>query len=217
MKKSISLKILKSFGMIGVIFYFIHVFLGQFLWKEYNPITTDISSLTAVGAPNAELLGIFTLIFGICLVIFAIAMVIESVNENYSSITKLGFIFLLAMTIISLIGFALFPLSPDKTTLNFQNTMHIIIAGITALFSVIFLFLLGIGFLKKEKLIRLGEITLIVAILMVIFGVLNPISIALDLNILGLAERGVIFSLEAFIFFLSFVYTFNLKYFLSNN
>jgi len=210
------LKILKSFGMVAVVFYFIHVFLGQLLWSEYNPITTDISSLTAVGAPNAGLIGIFTVIYGICLVIFAIAMVIESFNEKYNSITKLGFIFFLSMAIISLIGFGLFPLSPDKTALNFQNMMHILITGITVLFTIIFLFLLGIGFLKKEKFKKLGKISLGVAILIIIFGILNPISMALGLNILGLTERLVIFTLELFIFFLSFIYTFNIRYFLKN-
>ncbi len=49
-------------GMIGVIFYLLHTLLGQLLWPDYNPITTDISSLTAVGAPNRTLLLIFTTI-----------------------------------------------------------------------------------------------------------------------------------------------------------
>ncbi|WP_211272913.1 DUF998 domain-containing protein [Methanobrevibacter arboriphilus] len=203
--------------MVSVIFYFIHVFLGQALWKEYNPITTDISSLTAVGSPNAELIGIFTLIYGICAVIFAIGIVRESFNKKYSHITKLGFIFLLAMTIISLIGYALFPLSPDKAALNFQNIMHIIITGITVLLTILFLFFIGIGFIKKEKFIKLGKISIITAILIIIFGTLNPISVALDLNILGLTERLVVFTLEIFIFFLSFIYTFNIESFLSKN
>lgn len=30
-------------GMIGVIFYLLHTLLGQLLWPDYNPITTDIS------------------------------------------------------------------------------------------------------------------------------------------------------------------------------
>lgn len=89
------INVLKSAGMIGVIFYFIHVFLGQILWKEYNPITTDMNTLTAVGSPNTELLGIFTIIYEILVVIFALFMVIESFNKNYNFIAKLGFIFLL--------------------------------------------------------------------------------------------------------------------------
>ncbi len=203
--------------MISVIFYFIHVFLGQALWKSYNPITTDISTLTAIGSPNAEIIGIFTLIYGICAVIFAIGLVIESFNKKYNIITKLGFIFLLAMTIVSFIGYTLFPLNPSQTVSSFQNMMHIIITGMTVLLTILFLFFIGIGFIKKEKFKKLGKISLIVAILVILFGMLNPINLALGLNILGLTERLVIFTLEIFIFFLSAVYTFDISYFLSIN
>lgn len=42
--------------MIGALAYFIHTILGNILWKEYNPITTDISSLTATGSPMPQYL-----------------------------------------------------------------------------------------------------------------------------------------------------------------
>lgn len=201
-------RILSSLGMIGVIFYFGHVFLGQVLDKSYNPITTDISSLTAVGAPNSELLTIFATIYGICLIIFAIYMFSKSFRE-YHKITTFGYGFLLIMAILSSIGFYFFPLASDKTILNFQNTMHIAITGITVLLTILYLSLVSYGYLKKEKLRNIGIISLIAIILILIFGVLNPISISLSLNILGLTERAVIFTLEGYIFFLSFVYTFD--------
>ena len=67
-------KYLMPLGMIGVIFYFIHIIVGQILWSSYNPITTDISTLTANGSPNAGLLSIFTTIYGICMILFVIAL-----------------------------------------------------------------------------------------------------------------------------------------------
>jgi len=201
-------RILSSLGMVAVIFYLIHVFLGQILDKAYNPITTDISSLTAVGAPNSELLTIFTTIYGICLAIFAVYMFSKSFKE-YHKVTTIGYGFLLMMAILSLVGFYFFPLTTDKTVLNFQNTMHIAITGITVLLTILYLSLVSYGYLKKEKLKNIGIISLIAIILILLFGVLNPISIALSLNILGLTERAVIFSLEAYIFFLSFIYTFD--------
>lgn len=50
-------------GMIGVVAYLLHTILGRILWPEYNPITTDISSLTAIGAPNRDFLMIFSAIY----------------------------------------------------------------------------------------------------------------------------------------------------------
>jgi len=201
-------RILSSLGMIVAIFYFIHVFLGQILDKTHNPITTDISSLTAVGAPNSELLTIFTTIYGTCLIIFAIYMFSKSFNE-YHKITTIGYGFLLIMAILSTIGFYFFPLASDKTALNFQNTMHIAITGITVLLTILYLSLVSYGYLKKDKLRSIGIVSLIAIILILIFGVVNPISIALSLNILGLTERTVIFTLQAYIFSLSFIYTFD--------
>ena len=89
-------------GMISVLLYFTHVFLGQMLWKEYNPITTDISSLTAEGAPYANLLRVFTLFYGICFVLFAVGLVIKSFKK-YHLITKIGYIIFLLMAIVSVI------------------------------------------------------------------------------------------------------------------
>ena len=200
------------FGMIAAIFYFIHVFLGQILWKEYNPITTDISTLTAVGSPNTELLSIFTIIYGIFLIIFSIGMVIKSSREN-TNLAKMGFLLLLITSIISLIGFSFFPLSADRTVVDFQNLMHIIFTGIVVILTIIYQFSLAFGFLK-DKFKLLGMISLVVAILIVLFGFLNPLSLGLGLNILGLTERLVIFTIVTFIFFLSMVYTFDLELFL---
>lgn len=203
-------KYLIPMGMISVISYFIHIFLGQALWRTYNPITTDISSLTANGAPNAELLGIFTLIYGILFFLFTLGM-LDTAFQKYYKITKIGFLIFAIMGFVSLIGYALFPLSSDKLAMNFQNIMHILITAIVIITTILSLYLIGYGYLNKEKLKKLGKITLATATLIIVFGFLNPIAMGLQLNILGLTERLVIFTLLIFTFFLSFIYTFNIK------
>lgn len=197
-------------GMISAVAYFAHVFVGQALWKEYNPITTDISSLTAVGAPNADLLRPFGIIYGVCFLLFVIGMAIKAFKE-YHTITKIGYVIFLAMAITTIVGYNLFPLTGDKTVMNFQNMMHIIVT-VVVVFTTIFSFLfIAFGYLKKEKFRPLGIICLLTAVLITVFGVLNPIGMSMKLNILGLTERLAIFTLQAFVFFLSFVYTFNIK------
>ncbi|MDR2967752.1 MAG: DUF998 domain-containing protein [Methanobacteriaceae archaeon] len=207
-------KYLLPLGMICVISYLIHLFLGQFLQKEYNPITTDISSLTATGAPNAELLGIFTLIYGICFFLFCLGM-LDIAFEKYHKITKIGFLIFMIMSFTSLIGYFLFPLSSDKLAMNFQNIMHYVITGFVTSTTIASLYFIGYGYLKKEKLKKLGKITIATASLIIFFGFLNPIAMSLQLNILGFTERLVIFTLLIFTFCLSFIYSFNLKPFLT--
>ena len=68
---------------------------------------------------------------------------------------------------------------------------------------------LAYGYLKEEKL-KIGKFILIMAIIITVAGLTNPIGIAMGLNILGLTERLVIYPLQVLIFTLSYYYTFNL-------
>jgi hypothetical protein len=200
-------KIFMSLGMVGVLIYITHTTLGRILWKEYNPITMDISSLTAEGAPNAQLLRILTVFYGICMILFIMALIKKSFSE-YHSLLKAGYIVLLIMQITSVFGYNLFPISGDKTEMNFQNMMHIIVTVIVVFTTIASSFLIAFGYLKQEKMKGLGKFALVMAILITVFGVLNPISMSLKLNILGLIERLVIYTIQTFMFTLSYYYTF---------
>lgn len=194
-------------GMIGAILYLSHTILGNILWKEYNPFTTDISSLTADGAPHADFLRIIVFLYSICMIFFVIALINKSFRL-YHSLLKTGFIILLIMQLTSMIGYSLFPLSGDKTEMNFQNTMHIVVTVIVVFTTIASAFLIAFGYLKQEKMKLLGKITFLIAVLITVFGALNPISIGLNLNILGLTERLVIYTIQIFMCILSYYYVF---------
>ncbi len=200
-------KYLMPLGMVGVLFYFAHTILGNILWKEYNPITTDISSLTADGAPNAQMLKILSFIYGICMVLMVMALIIKSFRQ-YHSMLRIGYIILIIMQLTSLFGYSLFPLTGDKTEMNFQNTMHIIVTVVVVFTTIASSFLIALGYLKQERMKNLGKLTLVMAVLITIFGMFNPISMNLKLNILGLTERLVIYSIQILMFILSYYYTF---------
>lgn len=203
-------KYLMPLGMVGVLFYLAHTIIGRILWTDYNPITTDISSLTADGTPNAHLLKIFTFIYGICMLLFVIALIKKSFSQ-YHSLLKTGYIILMIMQLTSMFGYSLFPLSGDKTEMNFQNMMHIIVTVFVVFTTIASSFLISFGYLKQEKMKVLGKFTLVMSILITIFGALNPISMSLQLNILGLTERLVVYTIQILMFILSYYYTFKEK------
>lgn len=207
MKMRLKTKFGFSLGMISAIVYMAHVFIGQMLWPEYNPITTDISSLTANGAPNSEILHILTFIYGICFILFVICLLIYSI-KNHHKVTTTGYVLMFIMALITNIGYYLFPLTGDKTEMNFQNMMHIVVTVLVVFTTIGSLFVLAYGFLKKEKNKKLGRVCLVFGILIFVFGAMNPISMANNLNILGLTERLVIFTLQGYVFLWSFLYTF---------
>jgi hypothetical protein len=200
-------KFLMPSGMVGVLFYLAHTITGRLLWPEYDPITMDISSLTAVGAPNAESVKRLTFVYGICMLLFAFAMIKKSFSQ-YHSLLKTGSVVFMIMQLTSIVGYGLFPLTGDKTEMNFQNRMHVIVTAVVVITTIASAFLLAFGYLKQEKMKGLGKFTLPLAVLITLIGALTPISMGLQLNILGLTERLTIYSLQLLIFALSFFYTF---------
>ncbi len=195
-------RVFMSLGLIGALFYIVHTILGQILWKAYNPITTDISSLTADGAPNRNILSIFCNIYSVCMILF-----LKKAFNEYNLKCKMGYILLMIMQLTSTFGYSLFPLSDDKTVMNFQNTMHITVTIIVVFTTIASSFLIAFGYLKQKNTEHLGKISLIMAILITIFGAVVPISMSLKMNILGLAERLEIYTIQIFMIILSYNYT----------
>lgn len=199
-------RFLMPLGMVGVIFYLAHTILGNILWSEYNPITMDISSLTADGAPNQSILRVFTMIYGICMVLFILGMIIKS-DRKYHLGTRTGYVVLLGMEVISLFGYTAFPLIGDNTVMNFQNMMHMAVKVVVVVTTIVSGFTLAYGYLVQEKIKNLGKFILIMAIIITLCGMINLISMVIGLNILELTEILVIYSLHTLIFVLSFYYT----------
>lgn len=195
-------------GMIGIIVYLTHTLLGKLLWNEYNPITTDISSLTAVGAPNRELLSILTYIYGILMILFIVGLLIKSFRKYHWGL-KIGYIIMIIMQIVSFVGYSLFPLSGDETVIKSQDIIHIIITVVVVLTTVMSGYFLAFGYLKQEKKRWLGKFILIMAIIITIVGMANPICMIMEFNILGLTERIVVYSLQLMLFVISAYYTFS--------
>ena len=195
------------FGMAGVVFYLIHTGLGRILWPEYNPVTMDISSLTAQNAPNADLLRVFTTIYGICMLVFVAGMIAKAFRQ-YNRAVRAGYLILIAMELVSVFGYALFPLTGDKTVMTFQNMMHIVVTVIVVFTTIASGFFLAAGYRKEAGTRKLGNFLLVMAILITVAGMSNPIGMGAGLNILGLTERLVIYSVQLMIFVLSAYYTF---------
>jgi len=195
-------------GMIGILFYLSHTLLGRILWTEYNPVTMDISSLTAEGAPNAGLMRALTTVYGLCMIVFSIGMVAMAFRK-FGTLVRAGSITLLVMEVVSMFGYMLFPLSGDKTVLTFGNLMHIIVTAVVVLTTIACGFLLAAGFMKREKRTGLGRFTLVMAILITLTGVTTPIGMGSGWNILGVTERLSIYSLQTMLFVLSAYFTFS--------
>jgi hypothetical protein len=196
--------------MIGILFYLAHTLLGRILWAEYNPVTMDISSLTADGAPNAGLLRALTTIYGLSMIAFSIGMVMTAFRRH-GALVRAGYITLLVMEVVSMFGYMLFPLSGDKVVMTFNNMMHIAVTGVVVLTTIACGFLLAVGYLKHEKMRSLGVFALVMAVLITLTGMTTPIGMGAGWNLLGVTERLSIYSVQTMLFVLSARYTFSGK------
>lgn len=200
-------RVMIASGMLGVILYVSHTILGQMLWPMYDPITMDISSLTAEGAPHATLLRLMCDVYAWTMFAMVRTLMVQAKREKQNALF-MGFSVLMGMQMASYFGYSLFPLEGDKTQMTFQNQMHIVVTIIVVFSTMLAIFLIAYGFHKSSH-VKLRNISFVFAILVTLLGALNPIVMAQGLNVLGLTERLVIFTIMVYLFGLS--YNFSVK------
>lgn len=194
----------RPLGMLAAVVYVAHTILGAALWPAYDSVTTDISSLTAVGAPNRGLLLVLTTVYGLAAVAFGAGMV----RVRWHSVTvRAGWILFTAMQTVSLVGYALFPLSGDKSEATFTNVLHLVTTGIVVATTIASAFTLAVGYLRQDGTRRLGWFVAVMAVVITTAGASNPICLAQGLDVLGLTERAVIYALQVLMAGLSAAYT----------
>ena len=66
------IKIMSLFGIFAVIFYFLHVIIGNIFYEGYNPLAQAVSDLTAANSPSRNAAQVFAFIYGIFSVLFSI-------------------------------------------------------------------------------------------------------------------------------------------------
>lgn len=198
------LKFSIALGMLSSVAFFTMVILGQALWVGYNPISTVISELTADGSPNAILMRIISNISYISLILFAAGMCVISFMRYRFSL-RFGYVSLLLMALISIVGFGVFPLTIERT-FSVQNAIHIIITAGIICITIIAGFSISYGYLKYDRLRKLGRISLVLTILFTIFNIMLLFHMLQQSSFTGLVQRLGIFTFYIYIFILSCVY-----------
>lgn len=190
-------------GAISALIYIVHVIMGGILWDGYSHVRQTISELTGNGAPDAEMLRIFTIGYGILAVIFSVIVYVLFRKHQVNRIAQFGAILLLVMHTASLVGYGLFPLEQGGEVLTFGNFMHLAITAIVVITTVGALFAIGYGLWLTKNFRAIGLFTLSCAIVIVLAGVATPIVLNNEMPYAGLVERLIIFTLQLWTFVLS--------------
>jgi len=187
------------FGVIGVIFYFLHVILGSLFYEGYNPMAQAISDLTASNSPSKNIASLFSIHYGIFTVLFS-ACFFRYFKQKINNFITFGSIIFCLMTLVSFLGYTFFPLSESGYAGTFQDKMHIIVTILVVIFTVISLILYSIGFLKAKEYKNIGIISICTFVLLLTGVMLLNI---LPKEYFGIAERINVYSIVIFIGILS--------------
>jgi len=198
-KKYKMMKYFSLFGIIGAIFYFMHIIFGRIIYVDYNPFAQAISDLTAINSPSRDIALIFSFLYGVFTTIFSFTFFVYFKGKINKIITFGSFIFCV-MTIISFLGYTFFPLSEAGYAGTFQDIMHMVVTVLVVFTTSISIILFGIGFIKTNNYKYLGIISLCTFVLLMAGAMLINV---LSENYFGIAQRINAYSVVIYIGLLS--------------
>jgi hypothetical membrane protein len=195
--------VLSLCGIAGAAFYALHVVLGGLLWQGYSHLTQTISELTGSGAPNAELLRVFTTIYGVLMIVFSVTMLMNFAALKVNRLAVTGAVLVIIMETVSLAGYGLFPLDQSENVNSFQNMMHIVVTAVVVLCTIGSGYFTGTGLLKTRGMKGMGIFVIVCSVIITVFGAFTPIAMVNNLPFAGLTERINIFTLQIWLSVLS--------------
>jgi hypothetical membrane protein len=189
--KNKMIKLIPLLGIFSVIFYFLHVILGEIFYEGYNPLAQAVSDLTASNSPSKNIARLFSMLYGICAVTFSIGFFAYLKNKINRVVTVSSFIFCI-MNTISFFGYTFFPLSESGYAGTFQDKMHMLVTVLVVLLTIVSLVLFSIGFFRAKGHKWLGIISICTLLILMAGAMLINI---MPKEYFGIAERVNVYSI----------------------
>ena len=193
-------KLINYLGLLGVISFLSYLcatIFSPLAYPGYNWMQQAASDLSADGAPSLKLwdsLSAFYKAFDLLTMVIATIVV---ANSKHNKVLKLGIYLFTAMSLISNVGYTMFPLSEAGYAGTFQDIMHVyVITALVVLLSLSSLILSIIGGRMKNGS-KLLFISAIVCFALMIVGALSATPI-IPKEVFGIFERFSTMSATAF-------------------
>lgn len=190
-KKRTRMQWLVLVGLVGTLFYFLHVILGKLYYPGYSSLAQAVSDLTAANAPSREIASTYSRVYGLFNVT-ACTLFCVFFQDRVNKVFRIGIYLFAVMQWISAVGYTLFPLSESGYAGAFQDVMHVVVTAFVVLLSIISMILIAVGCFKSKAHKSFGVFTI------VILGVMAIGSIGIGvvpLEYIGLAERLSVYSI----------------------
>lgn len=194
-------KFLMFCGLIAAVVYTGTVILGGWLRPDYSPISMAISELVADGAPNRTLLSSLFLLYNILVSLFGIGLFLNVKNQSQGRVSGMaGSLALVAVGLAGILMELVFPQEPGGTTMTFAGTMHLVMAGVASLGTMVAILFLAISFKHQPVLKGFVVYSMISVAVIFLSGGMTAAAMANHSPLFGLIERITIFTFILWLF-----------------
>jgi hypothetical protein len=182
-------------GILASVVYLLAVFVGGVITPGYSHISQYISELIQAGAPQKGILDPLFAFYNVLVVIFGVGL-FRYVRDNKNSKNLTGIVGALILLVEGLAGFLtiFFPQDPIGTQITTTGTIHIILASVSSLTSMLSILLIGLWFRSVPAFRTFGLYSFISLAVVFVSGGFAAATIANPTPINGLIERITIFS-----------------------
>jgi hypothetical membrane protein len=195
-------RILLLCGVLAPLVYIVAVVLGGILRPGYSHIAQYVSELIEGGAPNKAILDPLFAIYNILTIAFSIGLFlyVRSLSENRrKKVGMAGALVLAAEGIFGLVT-VFFPQDPIGSPATSTGTLHIVLASLSSLTTMLTMLLLGLWFQVIPALHGDGVYSFSSLAVVFLSGGLAASTIANPGPVNGLIERVTIFGFLQWLF-----------------
>lgn len=140
-------RVLYLFGLLAPLLFVFTAVLGGALRPGYSHVTETVSELFSPGSPNRLLLTTLHTLYAISFSLFGLGLL--RFVQNRGECKRIGIVAAFAFIsvgILSILTATVFPQDAWGSTPTFTGEMHMIISGVIALPSVLYMLLFGVWF-----------------------------------------------------------------------
>jgi hypothetical membrane protein len=187
-----SRKYLLVCGVLAPLVYVGAVIMGGLLRPGYSHVAHAISELIATGAPNTTLLNPLFTLYDLLLVAFGAGLLLTVMARSEQNGTRSGAWGALALVVAGLLGVLMnlfFPQDPGGPPVTFAGTVHVVLAGVLSLGTMLAMLCTGLWLRNVPGLRPYWRYSLLSLLLVFISGGLGAAAIATRSPYLGLVER----------------------------
>lgn len=181
-------------GVVAPAVYVVAVALGGLIRPGYSHYSETISELIASGAPNKALLDPMFIIYNLAAIAFSYGVFV-CVRAWPSEGRRLGQMAVAFLVFGGFVGLAtvFFPQDPGGPPVTLAGTVHIALAGLSSLASMLSMLFFGL-WLRVTREASMARHAFVSLIVVFVSGGLAAASIPIGFGASGLLERATIFS-----------------------